>query len=139
MAIVYSTETPCINTRGYHFSYPSKRSAYLDCCYACLSLNQAAKHMPDNYRWYIYRLKNRLIEMLYRQGYCVQAYLDTTRIWCLIFRIGTNVFEWHMPDAAVKWPIKEIWTGVHFVWREEDQPPTWPLAQAVALLEWVLL
>lgn len=138
MNTVYTTETPIIATHGYCFDYPSKRSAYRDACHAMLSLNQAAKSMPDNYRWYIYRLKNRLIETLYRQGYCVQAVLDNTRMYCLKFRIEGKIFEWHMPEKTVTWPIKEIWTGVNFVWREDNSTPTWPLAECIALLEWLL-
>jgi hypothetical protein len=72
--IVYSTETPFIAPASISFDYPSKRSAFIDGCYACLDLNQAAKSAPDNYRHYIYRLKNRWIQYLYERGLCVQAY-----------------------------------------------------------------
>lgn len=138
MAIVYTTETPRIDTHGYHFNYPSKRSAYVDCCYACFTLNKAAKRMPDNYKHYVYKLKVKLIEMLYRQGYCVEAYLDRMRLWNIKVRIQGKIFEWHLPEKVVTWPIREIWGGVHFEWREDKYVPTWPLAEAIALLEWVL-
>ena len=110
----------------------------MDGCYACLSLNKAAKKMPDNYKHYVYRIKVKLIETLYKQGYCVNAYLDITRIWCLKIKIDGKIFEWHMPEKAVTWPIKEIWTGIHFEWREDKSLPQWELAEAVALLEWLL-
>ncbi len=101
-------------------------------------LNIEAKRMPDNYRHYIYRLKVRYLHMLYRQGYCVQAVLNDKRIWCVKFRIDKKVFEWHMPEKVVTWHMEEISTGVHFEWREENEMPTRPLAEAVALIEWCL-
>jgi hypothetical protein len=138
MAIIYTTETPRIDTRGYHFSYHTKRDSYLDCCYACFTLNKAAKRMPDNYKHYVYKLKIKLIEMLYRQGYCVRAYFEQTRIWYLQFEIEKKVFEWHLPEKVVTWPIHEFSTGTHFEWREDKTVPFWPLTEAIALLEWCL-
>lgn len=136
--IVYSTETPIIPAQQYHFDYPSKRDSYLDCCYAVFTLNKAAKRMPDNYKYYVYKLKTRLIETLYRQGYCVEAYFEQKRIWCIKVKIQGKIFEWHLPEKVVTWPMHEILGGTHFEWREDKSIPTWPLAEAVALLEWVL-
>jgi hypothetical protein len=93
--IVYSTETPFIASASHSFDYHSKRDAFVDGCYACLDLNKAAKDLPDNYRHFIYRLKNRWIEMLYRQGFCVQAYEDRG-IWYLRFKVDGIVFAWHI-------------------------------------------
>src|SRR5215469_6271671 len=100
MSIVYSTETPRIATNKYRFNYPSKRDSYVDCCYAIMALNQVAKGLPDNYRHYLYWLKVRWLEHLYRRGYCVQAYIDQG-IWHFKFKVDGIVFAWHLPDKVV--------------------------------------
>jgi len=137
MTTVYSTSTPAIDTRGYHFDYPSKRSAYIDACTACYALNQAAKDAPDNYRYSIYRLKNRWIEKLYRQDFCVQAFEDCN-IMHFRFKIDGFIYAWHIPAHAVTWSVKEKRGVVFYEWRYAM--PTWhrSLGEAIALLEWVL-
>ena len=137
MSIVYSTETPIIPSQKYHFNYRHKRDAYVDACYACLSLNQVAKSAPDNYRHYLYRLKNRWIEMLYRRGYCVQAYEDG-RVWHLKFKVDGIIFQWHLPEPVVCWPVCEIRGPVWFEYVEGLLMRTMPLTEAIALIEWCL-
>lgn len=137
MTTVYSTETPRILTEQYTFDYPSKRSAYVDACYACLGLNQAAKMAPDNYRHAIYRLKNRWIEHLYRQGFCVQAYEDRS-IWHLKFKVDGIVFAWHIPEKAVSWRMEAKRGPVSFEYVEGLPMRTRPLEESVALIEWCL-
>jgi len=138
MTTVYSTSTPAIDTRGYHFDYPSKRSAYVDCCYAVLSLNQIAKSVPDNYRFYLYGIINRWIEHLYRCGFCVRAELGERQVWQLVFLVDGVKFQWHLPYPAITWPIKENKAAVFYEWQDGLPMRTRPLEEAVALLEWVL-
>jgi len=138
MNTVYSTETPIIASRKYHFDYHSKRDAYVDACYACLGLNQVAKAAPDNYRHYLYRLKNRWIEMLYRRGLCVRAELGERQVWQLVFLVDGVKFQWHLPDQVATWPIKENHAPVYYEWVDDLPMRTRPLEESVALLEWVL-
>jgi len=137
MTTVYSTSTPIIDTKRYHFEYASKREAYVDACYACLGLNQVAKQAPDSYRHYLYRLKNRWIEMLYRHGFCVQAYEDYW-IWHFKFKVDGIVFAWHVPEKAVTWKIKENRSAIFYEWQDGLPMRTRPLEESVALLEWCL-
>jgi len=137
MNTVYSTETPTISSRKYHFNYYHKRDAYVDACYACLGLNQTAKSAPDNYRHYLYRLKNRWIEMLYRRGYCVQAYEDG-RVWHFKFKVDGIVFAWHLPENVVCWRIEKKRGPVWFEYVEGLPLRTRPLDESIALLEWLL-
>jgi hypothetical protein len=138
ITVYYSTETPIIASDRYHFDYASKRDAYIDACYAILCLNQAAKSAPDNYRYYIYRLKNRWIEHLYQKGFCVQAMLEDSRVWCLVFLVNGIRFQWHMPDKAVTWRIEEKRAPVQFEYVKGLPLRTRPLEEAIALLEWLL-
>jgi hypothetical protein len=137
MTIVYTTSTPIIAPALHSFAYATKRDAYVDGCYACLDLNQAAKSAPDNYRHYIYRLKNRWIEMLYRHGLCMQAYEDRG-IWHLVYLIDGVKFQWHIPDKVVTWPMKENHSAVFYEYVKDLPRRTRPLAECIALLEWVL-
>jgi hypothetical protein len=84
---VYSTSTPAIARTKYSFSYPCKRDAYADACTACLALNKAAKDAPDNYKLYIYKLKNAWADRLYRCGFCVQAEMGERQVWNLVFLV----------------------------------------------------
>lgn len=138
MNTVYTTETPRIDTHGYHFDYTTKRSAYVDACYAVLGLNKSAKAAPDNYRHYLYRLKNRWIEMLYRNGFCVRAELGERQVWQLVFLVDGIRFQWHVPYPTVTWPIKENKAAVFYEWVDGLPMRTRPLAEAVALIEWCL-
>jgi hypothetical protein len=137
MTTIYSTETPIITTKRYNFTYQHKRDAYVDACYACLVLNQAAKQAVPDMRFYLYRLKNRWVEMLYRRGYCVQAYLDCGT-WHLKFKVDGIVFAWHLPERVVSWRIDEKRDPVWFNYIDDLPLRTRPLEEAVALLEWVL-
>jgi hypothetical protein len=137
MTTVYTTETPLIAPAPHSFDYATKRSAYVDGCYACLDLNQAAKTAPDNYRHFIYRLKNRWIEMLYRKGLCVQAYEDRG-IWQLVFLVDGIRFQWHLPDKVVTWPMKENHSAVFYEWCDDLPRRSRPLGECIALLEWIL-
>jgi hypothetical protein len=138
MNTVYTTETPIIASHKYHFDYHSKRDAYVDGCYACLGLNQVAKSAPDNYRHYLYRLKNRWIEMLYRRGFCVRAELGERQVWQLVFLVDGVKFQWHLPGQVITWPIKENHAPVYYEWQDDLPMRTRPLEESVALLEWVL-
>jgi hypothetical protein len=137
MNIIYSTETPIIATKQYHFNYPSKRHAYVDACYAIFVLNKAAKEASRDMRFYIYRLKNRWIEMLYRRGYCVRAELGERLVWQLIFLVDGVRFQWHLPSQVGTY-VKENKAPVYYEWY--DQLPMIPrtLEESVALLEWCL-
>jgi hypothetical protein len=137
MTTVYSTETPVITTERYHFTYPTKRDAYVDCCYAVLNLNQVAKVAPDNYRHHLYRLKNKWIETLYRRGYCVQAYEDYN-IWHFKFKVDGIVFGWHVPGKVVTWQVREERGPIWYEYIEGLPLRTRPLAEAIASLEWCL-
>lgn len=137
MNTVYSTSTPIIAIEKYHFDYPSKRDAYVDACYACLGLNQAAKNLADNYKHYLYRLKNRWIAMLYHHGFCVQAYIDRG-IWHLKFKVDGIVFAWHLPEKTVTWRIEEKRDPVWFNYIDDLPLRSKPLEEWVALLEWCL-
>ena len=137
MSIVYSTETPIIARAKHHFNYPCKRDAYTDCCKACYALNQAAKMAPDNYRHYLYRLKHRWVEKLYKQGFCVQAYEEYSIIH-FKFKVDGIVFAWHLPEQVASWPIKENRQAFNYEWRDEMRTWTGSLEEAIALLEWVL-
>jgi len=137
MTTVYSTETPVIDTTRYHFNYASKQDSYVDACYACLGLNQVAKSAPDNYRHYLYRLKNRWIEMLYHRGYCVQAYEDGG-IWHLKFKVQGIVFAWHLPEKVVTWKIEVKRDPVWYEYVPGLPLRTRALEESIALLEWCL-
>jgi len=134
---VYTTSTPIITSRKYHFNYASKRDAYVDACYACLGLNQAAKAAPDNYKHYLYRLKNRWIEMLYRRGFCVRVYEDYG-LFHFQFKIDGILFAWHVPEKVVSWSVKEKRGPVQYDCVKDLPLRTRPLEEAVALLEWCL-
>lgn len=138
MSIVYTTETPIISSHTYHFDYACKRDAYVDACYAVLALNQVAKSAPDNYRHYLYRLKNRWIEKLYREGYCVRAEQGERLVHQLVFLIDGIKFQWHVPDNAVSWQVKEIRGPVWYEYVDGLPMRTRPLGESVALLEWCL-
>jgi hypothetical protein len=138
MSIVYSTETPKIATKHYHFDYACKRDAYIDACYACLGLNQVAKSAPDNYRYYIYRLKNRWIEMLYRRGLCVRAELGERQVWLLVFLVDGVKFQWHLPDQVVTWRIKENHAPVYYEWQDDLPMRARSREESAALIEWCL-
>ena len=136
--IVYTTETPIIVTKQYHFNYVCKRDSYVDCCYAAMDINKAAKTAPDNIRLYLYRLKNKWLQRLYEQGYCVRAEQGERLVWQLVFLVDGIRFQWHIPDPVVTWPIKENHAAVFYEWRDAMSLRTRPLEEAVALLEWVL-
>jgi hypothetical protein len=134
---VYSTTTPIIAQAKHHFKYQHKRDAYVDCCYAILTLNQAAKYAEDNYKFYIYRLKHQWIEKLYRQGFCVQVY-EECNIIHFRFKVDGIIFQWHLPVSVVTWPIKENHAAVFYEWHDDLPMRTRPLHEAIALLEWCL-
>jgi len=134
---VYTTSTPCIAIEGYTFDYACKRDAYVDACYACLGLNQAAKTASPDIRFYLYRLKNRWIEMLYKHGFCVQAYEDRC-VWHLKFKVGDIVFAWHVPEKAVSWRIEEKRGPVQYEYVDDLELRMLPLEEAIVLLEWCL-
>jgi hypothetical protein len=138
MLTVYSTETPVIDVKKHRFFYQSKRDAYIDACYACLGLNQLAKVAPDNYRHYLYRLKNRWIEKLYRCGFCMRAELGERQVWQLVFLVDGVKFQWHVPDMVITCPIKENRSAVFYEWVDNLPMRTCPLEESVALLEWCL-
>ena len=137
MNTVYSTQTPIIASQKYHFNYPCKRDTYVDACYACLSLNQAAKTASPDIRFYLYRLKNRWIEMLYKRGFCVQSYEDRC-VWHLKFKVDGIIFAWHLPDPVVTWKIQEKRGPVWYEHVEDLPMRTRPIEEAIALLEWCL-
>lgn len=142
MTTVYSTKTPIISSNKYHFNYTCKRDAYVDCCYAILVLNKAAKTASPDMRFFLYRLKHRWIEKLYREGYCVQAYEDQG-IWCLKFKVGDAtragiVFAWHLPDAALTFHVEEKRGCIPYTYVKDLPLRTRPLEESIALLEWVL-
>lgn len=139
MNTVYSTETPLIATDKYRFTYPKKRDAYVDACYAVLNLNQAAKSATDNYKHYLYRLKNRWIEMLYRRGFCVRVEMGERQVWQLVFLVDGVKFQWHVPDNVISWPIKENKAPVYYEWQDGLPMRTRSLEESVALLEWCLV
>lgn len=138
MNIVYTTSTPIIAPAARSFDYPSKRDAYVDGCYACLDLNKAAKELPDNYRHYIYRLKQQWIRHLYQKGFCVQAQLDERQAWYLVFVVDGIRFQWHVPDKVKTWQIEEKRAPVQFEYVKDLPRRTRPLAECIALLEWLL-
>lgn len=138
MSIVYSTETPTIKTNKYHFDYASKRDAYTDACYAMMDINKAAKTAPDNMRLYLYRLKDKWLQRLYEQGYCVRAEQDMWWNWCLVFLVDGVKFQFHLLERHATWPIKENKAAVFFEWRNDLSPQTRPLEECIALVEWCL-
>jgi hypothetical protein len=138
MSIVYTTETPIITTEQYHFTYRSKRDAYVDCCYAILVLNKAAKTASPDMRFFLYRLKHRWIEKLYREGYCVQAEQGERLVWHLVFLVDDIRFQWHIPGQVITWPMQENRAAVFYEWQDNLSMRTRPLAEAIALLEWCL-
>jgi hypothetical protein len=138
MTTVYTTETPIIATDKYHFDYPSKRDAYVDACYAVLALNQIAKSSLPDMRFYLYRLKHRWIEKLYREGYCVRAEQGDRLVWQLTFLVDAVKFQWHIPFQTVTWPLVENRAAVFYEWRDDMSPRTRSLEESIALLEWVL-
>jgi hypothetical protein len=135
---VYSTTTPIIARAKQNFNYPCKREAYVNVCYACYTLNQAAKTAPNGLRFMLYRLKNRWIERLYREGYCVHAELGERLVWYLVFKVDGILFKWHLPSQRITWPIQENRTAVFYEWRNEMPQREESLEKAVALLEWCL-
>lgn len=137
MTTIYTTSTPIISAKQYHFNYPCKRDAYIDACYAILVLNKAAKSALPDMRFYIYRLKNRWIEMLYRHGFCVQAYEDRG-VWYLKFKVDDILFAWHLPSKVVTWRIKESRGPVWYEYVDDLPLRTRPLEESIALLEWCL-
>jgi hypothetical protein len=137
MVAVYSTSTPVIARAKYHFNYPCKREAYVNCCSACYALNQVAKTAPDNLRFMLYRLKIRWVKHLYHCGFCVQAYEDCS-IWHFKFKVDGLIYAWHLPDKVVTWQVKEQRAAI--LYEPRDAMPNWhrSLSEAVALLEWCL-
>lgn len=138
MSTVYSTRTPIISSSKYHFNYTCKRDSYVDCCYAILVLNKAAKTASPDMRFFLYRLKHRWIEKLYREGYCVQAEQGERLVWQLTLLVSGIRFQWHIPDQVVTWPLKENRAAVFYEWQDDLSMRMRPLEEAVALLEWVL-
>jgi hypothetical protein len=77
-----------------------------------------------------YRIKNVLVEYLYRRGKCIEAGVHvqerecwgcfgdgcdrcngtgvyaTTRLYSFAFKIGKRVYRWHQPEQYVTWPVK---------------------------------
>lgn len=138
MNTVYSTETPIISSQKYHFNYRHKRDAFVDACYCILTLNKVAKSAPPDMRFFLYRLKHRWIEMLYRKGFCVRAEQGERLVWCLVFLVDGIKFQWHVPDQVITWPIKENRSAVYYDWQDDLPMRTKPLTEAIALLEWCL-
>ncbi len=136
---IYSISTPILDTRGYHFDYPCKRSAYVDCCYALMDLNKAAKSAPDNLRNTLYRLKSRWLRHLYEQGYCVRAEQDEWLAWNLVFLVEGIRFQWHLPARCVTRAIREKRSPVVYEYRKEmPRRAARPLDESIALIEWIL-
>jgi hypothetical protein len=138
MNTVYSTETPIIASQKYHFNYRHKRDAYVDACYCILTLNKAAKDASPDIRFYLYRLKHRWIEKLYREGYCVRAELGERLVWHLVFLVDGIKFQWHLPSQVIDWDIQENRSAVYYDWVHDLPMRTRPLTEAIALLEWCL-
>lgn len=107
MNTVYTTSTPIIDTTSYSFNYQHKRDSYVDCCYAAMDINKAAKTAPDNIRLYLYKLKDKWIEKLYREGYCVRAEQDMWWNWCLTYSVDDILFRFHLLERHATWPIEE--------------------------------
>ncbi len=137
MSTVYTTETPIIDIDKYHFDYPSKRDAYVDACYATMDINKAAKTAPDNIRLYLYRLKNKWLQRLYEQGYCVRAEQDMWWNWCLTYLVDGILFRFHLLERHA-WTIKENKAPIIYEWQDDLSLRTRPLEEAIALLEWCL-
>jgi len=138
MSVVYSTQTPIIARKQHTFDYPCKRDAYVDVCYACLGLNQRAKSADPALRFLIYRLKIRWVKHLYQKGYCVQAYLRERGVWCLKFKVDGIIFQWHIPDVCLDWHVEEKMTAIPFTNIPGLPMRTFPMEEALALLEWCL-
>jgi hypothetical protein len=138
MTTVYSTETPIITSKEYSFSYTYKRDAYVDCCYAMLVLNKAAKTASPDMRFFLYRLKHRWIEKLYREGYCVQSEQGERLVWMVTFLVDGIKFRWHIPSQVITWPLKENRAAVFYEWQDDLPMRMRPLEESIALLEWCL-
>jgi hypothetical protein len=101
-------------------------------------LNKAAKTASPDMRFFLYRLKNRFIEMLYRRGFCVRAELGERLVWQLFFLVDGIKFQWHLPDPVNTWGIKENRSAVYYEWYDQLPMRQRPIEEAVALLEWCL-
>ena len=74
---------------------------------------------------------------MYEKGLCVQAYEDR-RVWQLVYLIDGIRFQWHMPSKIVTWQVEEKRAPVRFEYVKGLPRRTKPLAECIALLEWVL-
>ncbi|MCZ2153174.1 MAG: hypothetical protein LC114_04615 [Bryobacterales bacterium] len=60
---------------GYRLKYVGWEAALPDGCAALFRLNRYTKSASSSaYRDEVYRLKNRILELLYRHGYCTECY-----------------------------------------------------------------
>lgn len=83
------------------FTRPAAPTA-LDAALALWALNFDAK----SEQWWraptLYRLKARLLEALFRSGYCLRVQVDEQAVglWWLTFVVDGVKFDWHLPPAA---------------------------------------
>lgn len=110
--------------------YPSWREALLPACEVMFNLNRAVMHGRHD-KDYIYSLKNRLVELLYLQGACIEClahqrmlpgkecygcdgmgcercnqsgwWVEPRRVRDIAFRfmVCGRVFSWHQPDHLI--------------------------------------
>jgi len=141
-----------------------------DACAGMFSLNRYAKHRKcsELHKVEIYRLKNALIEALYRHGYCSASWihrlvqmchgcggagdLDCGRcggrgvwrfeFWCFQFEVAGKRFCWHQPLDLVKFsPLASVPPQEWKEFEVKEKPV--PLrkdqfARAKELLDWVI-
>lgn len=116
--------------------YPDWHDAVPDACDALFNLNRYAKYLrcSPGHKEEIYRLKNRLIQLLFEEGYCQECkehlvqrpdlecwgcwgegcercdYTGLYRSGPLVyiafrFKVGDRFYAWHQPKDSVNWEI----------------------------------
>lgn len=67
-------------------------------CEAMFSLNRYVKR-DETYLFQVYALKQRLVKVLYQQGYCVVVFRDSGAL-CFVFEVGAGRYVWHQPQVS---------------------------------------
>ena len=149
--------------------YPDWRAALADACAGMFELNRWAKHAEcaGDQREEIYRFKDGLVELLYREGLCAACwehmllqpakvcwdcdgagcrrcdysgeYLParTLRFYCFRFVVGERTFVWHQPDRLVRFAVQTTEAPAEWQGVGEEKPVRMTRRQLVAALELV--
>jgi hypothetical protein len=119
-------------------------------CEAMFALNRYAKH-SCTHSDEIYSVKNRLLELLWDQGFCVQAHLARSpgdpyqglpgnQYWAFRFSVAGVTYSWHQPRRHAFWASERGEPQPHTVLAEVKsvEMTERKLSAGLAVLHWVL-